>query len=113
MVGRHLDVRAANRKMLILQRWCRPSARSFAGCGTTTRSAISGSAGTSHRTLDEDQLKRLLANETYVDIHTVKHGPGELRDQWRPLDKTAAAQFRASIEKQYASAQPLGSGNCH
>jgi CHRD domain len=64
-------------------------------------------------TLDEDQLKRLLANETYVDIHTVKHGPGELRDQWRPLEKAAAAQLRASIEKQYASAQPLATGTCH
>ena len=64
-------------------------------------------------TLDEDQLKRLLANETYVDIHTVKNGPGELRDQWRPLDKSAAARLRASLERQYASAQPLASGTCH
>src|SRR5688572_16780676 len=64
-------------------------------------------------TLDADQLKRLLANETYVDIHTVKNGPGEVRDQWRPLDKMAAAQLRASLDRQYASAQPLVSGSCH
>jgi CHRD domain len=64
-------------------------------------------------TVDADQLKRLLANETYVDIHTVKNGPGEVRDQWRPLDKVAAAQLRASLDRQYASAQPLVSGSCH
>lgn len=63
--------------------------------------------------LDPDQLKRLLANETYVDIHTVKHGPGELRDQWRPLEKAAAAQLRATIDKQYASARPVATGSCH
>jgi hypothetical protein len=48
-----------------------------------------------------------------VDIHTVKHGPGELRDQWRPLDKTAAARLQASLEERHASAQPLAIGNCH
>ena len=63
--------------------------------------------------LDPDQLKRLLANETYVDIHTVKHGPGEVRDQWRPLDKKAAAQLRAAIDKHDASARPLASATCH
>jgi hypothetical protein len=64
-------------------------------------------------TLDADQLKRLLANETYVDIHTVQNGPGEVRDQWRPLDKKAAAQLRASLHRHDASTQPLVSGSCH
>lgn len=64
-------------------------------------------------TLDDDQLKRLLANETYVDIHTVKYGPGELRDQWRPLDKGAASRLRASLESRQAAVQPLTSGTCH
>lgn len=64
-------------------------------------------------TLDADQLKRLLADQTYVDIHTVKHGPGELRDQWRPLDKTAAGKLRALLEGQQASTTPLAKGACH
>ena len=64
-------------------------------------------------TLDPDQLKRLLANQTYVDIHTVKHGPGELRDQWRPLDKAAAVKLRASLEGHSGSASQLSAGACH
>jgi len=64
-------------------------------------------------TLDADQLKRLLSDETYVDIHTVKHGPGEVRDQWRPLDKTAAGILRASLEGHNASATQLATGTCH
>lgn len=64
-------------------------------------------------TLDADQLERLLAGETYVDIHTVRNGPGEVRDQWRPLDKKVAAQLRASLDRHHASPQPPGSGSCH
>jgi hypothetical protein len=64
-------------------------------------------------TLDDDQLKRLLANETYVDVHTVKYGPGEVRDQWRPLDKAAAAKVRASLERDHSPAHALTSGMCH
>ena len=64
-------------------------------------------------TLDADQLERLLANETYVDIHTVTNGPGEVRDQWRPLDKTAAAQLRALLDRQDTSAPLLVPGSCH
>jgi hypothetical protein len=64
-------------------------------------------------TLDADQLKRLLADQTYVDIHTVKHGPGELRDQWRPLDKTAAGKLRAFLDGQEASTTQLAKGACH
>jgi CHRD domain len=63
--------------------------------------------------LDDDQLKRLLANETYVDVHTVKHGPGELRDQWRPLDKADAARLRAALERRQTVAERLASGSCH
>jgi len=66
-------------------------------------------------TLDDDQLKRLLSNQTYVDVHTVKHGPGELRDQWRPLDASAAARAKASLERLNARRGELGtvSGSCH
>jgi hypothetical protein len=64
-------------------------------------------------TLDSDQLKRLLTDQTYVDIHTLKHGPGELRDQWRPLDKTAAGKLRALLEGQEASTTRLAKGACH
>lgn len=64
-------------------------------------------------TLDADQLTRLLAGETYVDIHTVKNGPGEVRDQWRPLDKTAAGKLRASLEAHDASATQRATGTCH
>jgi hypothetical protein len=60
-------------------------------------------------TLDDDQLKRLLATETYVDVHTVQHGPGELRDQWRPLDKAVVGKLRASVD---SSVQALTSGTC-
>lgn len=63
-------------------------------------------------TLDEDQLKRLLGSETYVDIHTVTYGPGEVRDQWRPLDKAAAGRLMASLEGG-ASALALNSQACH
>jgi hypothetical protein len=65
-------------------------------------------------TLDADQLKRLLATETYVDIHTVKHGPGEVRDQWRPLDASAAAERKAALE--HPDLRPehhLETGSCH
>jgi len=64
-------------------------------------------------TLDADQLKRLLANETYVDIHTVTFGPGEVRDQWRPLDKTAAAELLASLEQASAASKTAAAGQCH
>ena len=42
--------------------------------------------------LTDEQKKALLAAEAYVDIHTVKFGPGEVRDQWRPADPEAAAK---------------------
>ena len=63
--------------------------------------------------LDEDQLKRLLTSGTYVDIHTVKYGPGEVRDQWRPLDKEAAARLHASLERSSSKEKPAAPGVCH
>jgi hypothetical protein len=63
--------------------------------------------------LDEDQLKRLLSNGTYVDIHTVKYGPGEVRDQWRPLDKEAAARLHTSLERSSARVKQVVPGSCH
>lgn len=48
-------------------------------------------------TLTDDQRRALLATESYVDIHTVKYGPGEVRDQWRPIDTAAAGKLLASM----------------
>ena len=48
-------------------------------------------------TLTDEQKKALLGAESYVDIHTVKFGPGEVRDQWRPLDQKAAAELLAKL----------------
>jgi hypothetical protein len=65
-------------------------------------------------TLDAEHLKLLLSNRTYVDIHTVKHGPGEVRDQWRPLDPAAAARLRTVIEaREQAHGAQMASGSCH
>jgi hypothetical protein len=47
--------------------------------------------------LDDEQRALLLSNRMYVDIHTVRHYPGEVRDQWRPLDPAAAARLRAAL----------------
>src|SRR5687767_12094167 len=48
-------------------------------------------------TLTDEQKKALLGAEAYVDIHTVKFGPGEVRDQWRPLNQEAAASLLARL----------------
>jgi len=48
-------------------------------------------------TLTDEQKKALLGAEAYVDIHTVKFGPGEVRDQWRPLNQDAAARLLAEL----------------
>lgn len=65
-------------------------------------------------TLDAEKLKLLLSNHMYVDIHTVKHGPGELRDQWRPLDPAAAARLMGAFEaRQQTGRGPIAAGTCH
>lgn len=64
-------------------------------------------------TLDADQLKRLLATEAYVDIHTVKNGPGEVRDQWRPVHPDAARKLLASLEPHSPAVPARASGSCH
>lgn len=65
-------------------------------------------------TLDSAQVDLLLASRTYVDIHTVQHGPGEVRDQWRPLDPEAAAAWRVSMQAAGHHAHPaLTSEQCH
>lgn len=48
-------------------------------------------------TLTDEQKKALLATETYIDIHTVRNGPGEVRDQWRPIEKAAAIALLAQL----------------
>src|SRR5688500_456388 len=60
-------------------------------------------------TLTDEQKKALLATEAYIDIHTVKFGPGEVRDQWRPLDPAAAAKALASL----GAAQAIAGSACH
>jgi hypothetical protein len=62
--------------------------------------------------LPDDLLKAFLASQSYVDIHTVKFGPGEVRDQWRPVDRAAAARLRAQMDGSPVS--PSGvAGACH
>lgn len=60
-------------------------------------------------TLTDDQRRALLAGETYVDIHTVRFGAGEVRDQWRPLDAAAAAAQLAAA----GAPSPVESSACH
>lgn len=60
-------------------------------------------------TLTDEQTKALLATEAYIDIHTVKFGPGEVRDQWRPLDKAAADALLARL----GALQPIEHQTCH
>lgn len=66
-------------------------------------------------TLTDEQLKALLARETYVDIHTVKYGPGEVRDQWRPNDPAATARALAALEgtTPRVVADAAFGGSCH
>lgn len=47
-------------------------------------------------TLNEDQRAMLLAARLYVDVHTMKNGPGEIRDQWRAVETTKAKEVLAS-----------------
>ncbi|MEX2273035.1 MAG: CHRD domain-containing protein [Vicinamibacterales bacterium] len=60
-------------------------------------------------TLNDEQKKALLATDAYVDIHTVKFGPGEVRDQWRPIDVAAAAKLLAAL----GDAAPVERAACH
>lgn len=55
-------------------------------------------------TLDAEQRTLLLSNQMYVDIHTVKHGPGEVRAQWRPIDPSKAAEVLADLDMRLAAA---------
>lgn len=66
-------------------------------------------------TLDASQVELLLTSRTYVDIHTVKNGPGEVRDQWRPLNPAAAASVYTSIHGAHGhdSGVAVTPGRCH
>jgi hypothetical protein len=66
-------------------------------------------------TLTDDQRKALLGMQTYVDIHTVKNGPGEVRDQWRPVDAAAATRTLAELERSAPTlmAAKALAGDCH
>lgn len=65
--------------------------------------------------LDAEQRAALLSNRMYVDIHTVQHGPGEVRDQWHPADPAGAARVLASLGGDLGDgAVTLASiGSCH
>jgi hypothetical protein len=66
-------------------------------------------------TLDAAQREALLASRAYVDIHTVTYGPGEVRDQWRPVDPGAAAAVREALVHagRPAATAPRSAGQCH
>lgn len=66
-------------------------------------------------TLTDEQRKALLASQTYVDIHTVTNGPGEVRDQWRPIDAAAAVRMLATLERERPAimASFIPGGDCH
>lgn len=61
-------------------------------------------------TLTDEQRRALLAGESYVDIHTVMFGPGEVRDQWRPVDPDAAAALLATLA---GPPEPAAGAACH
>jgi hypothetical protein len=62
-------------------------------------------------TLTDEQRARLLSARMYIDIHTVKNGPGEVRDQWRPLDAAKAKELLARMSAHDSS--PAAAGLCH
>ena len=66
-------------------------------------------------TLDAAQQDLLLTGRTYVDIHTVKFGPGEVRDQWRPLNPAAAEKAHTALvhERGDTGDAPAATGHCH
>lgn len=65
-------------------------------------------------TLTDDQLKALLATQTYLDIHTAKNGPGEARDQWRPVDARGAERLLAALTRSGpASGARHSAATCH
>jgi hypothetical protein len=61
-------------------------------------------------TLTDAQRAMLLSARMCIDIHTVKNGPGELRDQWRAVDSAKAAEVLATLHE---IGQPVPAGVCH
>jgi hypothetical protein len=61
--------------------------------------------------LNEEQRARLLDARLYIDVHTVKNGPGEIRDQWRAADKAKAKELLALMGA-HVTATPAA-GACH
>ena len=66
-------------------------------------------------TLDAAQQDLLLTGRTYVDIHTVKFGPGEVRDQWRALNPTAVERAHSALVHQRGDISDASgaTGPCH
>lgn len=60
--------------------------------------------------LTREQRSLLLSERMYLDIHTVRHGPGEVRDQWRPVSAAAAARALATAG---GTAPDVRSEACH
>jgi len=63
-------------------------------------------------TLTDEQRAMLLSARMYIDIHTVKNGPGEVRDQWRAIEAGKAKEMlaRMGVRTKGAAAAP---GVCH
>jgi hypothetical protein len=57
--------------------------------------------------LSDEEVALLLDERLYIDIHTVEHGPGEVRDQFRAQD-AAEAQTRAERVARELSVPGLG-----
>jgi hypothetical protein len=62
-------------------------------------------------TLNEEQRTRLLDARLYIDVHTVKNGPGEIRDQWRAADPAKAKALLALLGGHITTTASAGS--CH
>lgn len=60
--------------------------------------------------LTDEQRALLLSERMYVDVHTVQHGPGEVRDQWRPVSAAGAASALATAG---GTAPDVRSEGCH
>jgi hypothetical protein len=84
--------------------------------GLRVQLGADGRSGIFHGTaiLDAEHRVLVLSNRAYVDIHTVKNGPGEVRDQWRPLDAAAAARLMDALLAEHGGRErQVATGSCH
>jgi hypothetical protein len=62
-------------------------------------------------TLNEELRARLLDARLYIDVHTVKNGPGEIRDQWRAAEPGKAKELLALLGGHMTATTSAGA--CH